>query len=146
MDIHSSTDLGEAFLAHYGVKGMHWGIRNDKENHQDSSTPKRMAGFKTDKATFKANLPSLKHPINRIRYVHNQRTTAGKAATYGIMAAFGSISFIHAMRSDNSMIMDGYNFIRNRFSGFSVPTLGDERVRTSDLRRQYNDQYRHLFD
>ena len=24
----SSFDLGEAFLAHYGVKGMHWGIRN----------------------------------------------------------------------------------------------------------------------
>ena len=27
-----TLDLGEEFMEHYGVKGMHWGIRNDKEN------------------------------------------------------------------------------------------------------------------
>ena len=26
---HSSVDLRKDFMAHYGVKGMHWGIRND---------------------------------------------------------------------------------------------------------------------
>lgn len=25
---NNSTELGEDFLAHYGIKGMHWGIRN----------------------------------------------------------------------------------------------------------------------
>ena len=31
MSDNLSVYLGEDFLAHYGVKGMHWGIRNDKE-------------------------------------------------------------------------------------------------------------------
>ena len=28
----SSFDLGEKFLEHYGVKGMRWGIRNDRSS------------------------------------------------------------------------------------------------------------------
>ena len=30
-DIYNSIDLGEDFLAHYGVPGMHWGIRNNRD-------------------------------------------------------------------------------------------------------------------
>ncbi len=37
----SSFDLGEKFLEHYGVKGMHWGIRND-------SDPIRRVRFKNE--------------------------------------------------------------------------------------------------
>ena len=33
----SSFDLGEDFLAHYGVKGMHWGIRKDQIRAKASS-------------------------------------------------------------------------------------------------------------
>lgn len=39
----SSFDLGEKFLEHYGKKGMHWGIRNDRQ-----SNPIKRAGFKNE--------------------------------------------------------------------------------------------------
>lgn len=113
----SSIDRGEEFMAHYGVKGMHWGIRKDPETDADTSNPpRRMLGYKTDRATFKQNLPSLRHPIDRISYVNSQRTTAGKTAMYGIILALGGLSFVNAMRSDKSLIENGYDFIRNRFS------------------------------
>jgi len=47
----TSVELGEDFLAHYGVKGMHWGIRkavvdlfkNERKTYQDTMSNPRVA-------------------------------------------------------------------------------------------------------
>lgn len=97
------------FLSHFGVKGMHWGIRRDREN---GGHPKRMLGYDVDKATLKRELPSFRHPIARVRYLNAHRTTANKAALYGFLAAFGGLSFYAAMH-DTTIIGMGRDFVRN---------------------------------
>lgn len=179
---HSSVDLGKDFMAHYGVKGMHWGIRRDREtgvrpiakafdesvfgrlanananrymrrqntkaaargdsgpkkstsNKPDRKTinrnaaidaaraagvnppktskpPRRALGYNVDKATLKRDLPGLSHPIDRIRYLNEHRTTANKALSYGLVTTFAGLSFYAAM-NDTTIIGMGRDFIRN---------------------------------
>lgn len=54
MIIQEKPPLDEALLAHYGVKGMHWGIRKKREtsDRQTSSTAMVPAATKSEKKTY----------------------------------------------------------------------------------------------
>ena len=53
-DDKSSFDLGEEFLAHYGVKGMHWGIRNEDEPVGRDSASKKITSEDVRSAQLEA--------------------------------------------------------------------------------------------
>jgi len=57
--------LEEAYLAHYGVKGMHWGIRKDKQQRQISDM--------TDQ--------ELRETVNRMRLEQQYREITESKAT-----------------------------------------------------------------
>lgn len=50
----TSFDLGEAFLSHYGVKGMHWGIRNERQSDAIGTQPQLTKEQKTKQNLLKA--------------------------------------------------------------------------------------------
>ena len=72
-DIYNSVDLGEDFLAHYGVPGMHWGIRKDPDKY---STRRGADGVRPLARTLDQSRFGKLANANANRYMRKQNTRA----------------------------------------------------------------------
>lgn len=74
------TDNADDFLAHYGVKGMKWGVRKDRKARASSSDPKTKK-TKTQKARANAREKSRKSKMRTVKSKILVSTIAGGAVT-----------------------------------------------------------------
>ena len=97
---HISVDLGEDFLAHYGVKGMHWGIRKDPVPNANSmkEISKAVRGNPNKKELTRrlndATVYAMENPDNflAVRQSRNITVLTGSEFTDSILQANGYLS------------------------------------------------------
>lgn len=98
----TSDDGSEAYLAHYGVLGMRWGVRHDKQYKSEKAAIKSSG---KDKASQKAALNEAKvKAANRLYSTNSEEAnrriqTRSTAKTIGATALLGSYGMLHYDRA-----------------------------------------------
>jgi hypothetical protein len=92
--IAQSTEDGEDFVEHYGVKGMHWGIRRERESLSDLSNEELRS--KVERMRLETQYRDIKKSASRnsgLNFVKNHLGTiaavVGSVATIGAAAGKG---------------------------------------------------------
>lgn len=87
--IDDSVVVGEEFLEHYGVKGMHWGIRRDRDNLSGLSDQELRQ--KVDRMRLETQYNDIKRSASRnsgLNFVKNHLGTV--AAVVGSVVTLAS--------------------------------------------------------
>ena len=96
----NSVEVGEEFLAHYGVKGMHWGIRNDKTYE----------GFNGEQVPYDPRLTLA---------IHTGATFIGAALGYFGARQLGLGGGLYALE---------FGGLSNLFSAAALQTMGSRKM------------------
>ena len=94
-----TLDLGEEFMEHYGVKGMHWGIRNDKEDLSslsDADLRARVNRIKLEQEYSKiSNTSSVNKGLN---FTKNHLGTFASITSSSVAVLAGTIKIARYLR------------------------------------------------
>lgn len=89
--------LGHSYLEHFGVKGMHWGIRKDRSSVKTSSDHRKVSELKKRRTPQLTNkqLKVVNERLNleqNFRRLNPTRVQQGHAAAKSILAGIGTLS------------------------------------------------------
>ena len=126
MSDYISIDLGQDYMAHYGVRGMRWGVRNDDES-----------------STTNSELTEKQKRNQRI-------AKAGKAAIGVVLLSYGVYQIkeaVDAVVGDRNAAKRAAVIRSQRWRTQQVRDIMNEgRANTSDLRNQYQSQLKAWLD
>lgn len=130
----------ESYLQHYGVLGMRWGVRHDKQYKAEKRSIKKDPNLKggKNKAARKEAINNAKVKAANRLYSHNSESTNRKiqtrstARTLGMTALYSSYG---AMHYDRARQGDGYgrgkSAVRGLLAGYAnnisksvIPVMG----------------------
>ena len=97
---HGAKDIANNFLAHYGILGMKWGIRRDRDSKTGLIVRERSEDYKETRALRRKSLSEmsnaeLKRYVERMdletRYkkIESQNISKGKAVANNVLKKFG---------------------------------------------------------
>jgi hypothetical protein len=108
------------FLEHYGVRGMHWGIRNDKPARKVSSDYKKTAAYRKRHPQELSNkqLKSINERLNletNYKRMNPSKIAAGHETVKRVLGVVGTVSTAYAFVKSplgQALVKNGSKFIK----------------------------------